>query len=74
MQQGAPLCASCLPMTGWAVLSYGENSSFLRSGVGGSGGCALWGCDGRAILSGRQSQRAKWSRIRLMLGRYATLR
>ena len=34
VQQGAPLCAPCLPMTGWAVLSYGENPSFLRSGAG----------------------------------------
>ena len=33
VEQGAPLCASCLPMTGWAVLSYGENPSFLHGGT-----------------------------------------
>ena len=30
VQQGAPLCASCLPMTGWAVLSYGETRRMVE--------------------------------------------
>ena len=50
VEQGAPLRASCLPMMGWAVLSYGENLSFLHGGTVATalrrkvGFSAFWGC------------------------------
>ena len=50
VEQGAPLRASCLPMMGWAVLSYGENLSFLHGGTVATAlrrkvvFSALWGC------------------------------